>query len=147
MQPQARQDKLLVQEVGDELVVYDQKRHVAHSLNRTAALVWQNCDGQRTVADLAALLGLPLVVVARRSLGTLNHTLMTVEVALARQLRVAGVVVCETSTVTTFAETSNVEELRARLPVPILAVVPYRPGGYDGEIPELAGTDWWSLAD
>src|SRR5688500_10368791 len=32
---------------------------------------------QETVADLALALGLPLVVVARRSLGTLNHTLMT----------------------------------------------------------------------
>src|SRR4051794_12441109 len=41
---------------------------------------------RETVADLAAALGFPLVVVARRSLGTLNHTLMTVEVARARGL-------------------------------------------------------------
>jgi dethiobiotin synthetase len=98
-----------------------------------------------TVADLAALLRLPLVVVARRSLGTLNHTLMTVEIAKSRGLGVAGVVVSETSPVTTAAETANVEELRARLAVPVLAVVPHRPGGYGGEIPELAAVDWWSL--
>lgn len=99
-----------------------------------------------TVADLAALLRLPLVVVARRSLGTLNHTLMTVEIARTRRLDVAGVVVSETSPVTTKAEMGNVEELRSRLTVPILAVVPHRPGGYDDEIPELAVIDWWSLA-
>ena len=39
-----------------------------------------------TVADWAAELGLPLVVVARRSLGTLNHTLLTLEVAHSRRL-------------------------------------------------------------
>jgi dethiobiotin synthetase len=99
-----------------------------------------------TVADLAAALGLPVVVVARRSLGTLNHTLMTVEIASGRGLRVAGVVVSETSPVTTAAESANVEELRARLAVPVLAVLPHRPGGHDGEAPGLASVDWWSLS-
>jgi hypothetical protein len=54
--PDSRRDRLLVQEVGAELVVYDQERHRVHRLNRAAALVWQNCDGDHTVADLAALL-------------------------------------------------------------------------------------------
>src|SRR5262245_54652060 len=49
-----------------------------------------------TVADLAAPLGLPLVVVARRGLGTLNHPLLTVAAARSRGLAVAGVVVNET---------------------------------------------------
>src|SRR5436190_7478980 len=49
-----------------------------------------------TVADLVRVLGLPLIVVARRSLGTLNHTLLTVEAAQRRGLTVAGVVVSET---------------------------------------------------
>jgi hypothetical protein len=39
-----------------ELVVYDQKRHRVHILNRTSALVWRHCDGQTTVADMATLL-------------------------------------------------------------------------------------------
>jgi hypothetical protein len=56
MLPRARKHQLLVQEVGDELVVYDQERHQVHRLNRTAALVWRHCDGQTTVAELAALL-------------------------------------------------------------------------------------------
>jgi dethiobiotin synthetase len=120
---------------------------------RRAAMLVEGVGGllcpltaSETVADLAAHLRLPLVVVARRSLGTLNHTLLTVEVARTRGLRVVGVVVCETSPVTTRAEQDNVEELRARLTVPVLAVVPYRAGGYDEEIAALAGVDWWSLA-
>jgi len=56
MQPTARKEHLLIQEVGNELVIYDQERHHAHRLNPTAALVWRHCDGQRTVADLAQLL-------------------------------------------------------------------------------------------
>lgn len=63
MTPEARHDDLLVQAVGDELVVYDQKRHRVHRLNRTAALVWRHCDGRTGAADMAALLqkecGLP----------------------------------------------------------------------------------------
>lgn len=44
------------------------------------------------VADLARALGLPLLIVARAGLGTLNHTLLTLEAARRRGLRVAGVV-------------------------------------------------------
>jgi dethiobiotin synthetase len=100
-----------------------------------------------TVADLAAALGLPLVIVARRSLGTLNHTLLTAEVARGRGLRVAGVVVSETAPPEGLAEATNVEELRRRLAVPLLAVVPFQPGGEPGPLPEVAAVPWWRLCD
>lgn len=45
-----------------------------------------------SVRDLAADLALPLVVVARTGLGTINHTLLTVEAARAAGLHVAGIV-------------------------------------------------------
>src|ERR1051325_9891699 len=54
--PRARKEMLLIQAVGDELVVYDQERHRAHTLNATAAFVWRNCNGQNTVDDIAELL-------------------------------------------------------------------------------------------
>jgi len=44
------------------------------------------------LADLAVALGLPLVIVARAGLGTVNHTLLTIEAARARGLELAGVV-------------------------------------------------------
>ncbi len=56
MKPKARQEQLLVQEVGDEMVVYDQARDKAHRLNRTAATVWRHCDGQKGVAELSGVL-------------------------------------------------------------------------------------------
>jgi hypothetical protein len=56
MTPKVREDRLLLQEVGDELVIYDQERKVIHSLNATAALVWRHCDGQTSISDIAALL-------------------------------------------------------------------------------------------
>jgi dethiobiotin synthetase len=92
---------------------------------------------RETVADLVAALGLPLLVVARRSLGTLNHTLLTLEVARGRRLRVAGVVVSETAPVSGPAEETNVEELRRRVEAP-LAVVPHGAA-------EVPGVVWWSL--
>jgi dethiobiotin synthetase len=45
----------------------------------------------QTMADWIGLLGLPVVVVARTGLGTINHTLLTLEALRARALRVAGV--------------------------------------------------------
>jgi hypothetical protein len=56
MKPKARTDELVVKELGDEMLVYDLARHRAHCLNRTAAVVWRHCDGERTVAELAQLL-------------------------------------------------------------------------------------------
>jgi dethiobiotin synthetase len=44
------------------------------------------------VRDFAAELGLPLVIAARRGLGTINHTLMTIECARSADLEIAGVV-------------------------------------------------------
>jgi hypothetical protein len=55
MRPDARRDGLLFEEVGDELVIYDLQRHRAHQLNRTAALVWRHCDGQKTIAELTQI--------------------------------------------------------------------------------------------
>lgn len=55
MLPKARDDDLIVHPLGDEIVVYDVKRHDAHRLNQIAAQVWRNCNGARTPAELAAL--------------------------------------------------------------------------------------------
>lgn len=54
--PVARKEKLVVQEMPDEVLVYDLKQHKAHCLNKTAAFVWNQCDGQTNVSELAQLL-------------------------------------------------------------------------------------------
>ena len=45
------------------------------------------------VIHLAAMMGLPLVIVARPDLGTINHTLLTIYAARAAGLHVAGVII------------------------------------------------------
>lgn len=53
--PMARKSGLVVQEVPDEVLVYDLDTNKAHCLNQTAALVWKSCDGSRSVSDIAKL--------------------------------------------------------------------------------------------
>jgi hypothetical protein len=55
--PRARQDGLLVDAVGEELLLYDQNSHTAHCLSPIAACVWRHCDGKRDVTELAELAG------------------------------------------------------------------------------------------
>ena len=102
---------------------------------------------KETVADLVAALHLPLVVIARRSLGTLNHTLLTLEVAERRSLPVAVVVINETRPPQSLAEETNVLELRKRLQVPLLATVPFQNGSVDSPPASLEAVDWWKLAN
>lgn len=64
MLPRARKKGLVVREIGNELLVYDLQSFKASSLNRTATLVWRQCDGKTSLrqmnARIKAELGLPL---------------------------------------------------------------------------------------
>ena len=56
LQPRARTEGLVINDLTDEVLVYDLKRDKAHCLNQTAAAVWKLCDGQRTAAQIASLI-------------------------------------------------------------------------------------------
>jgi dethiobiotin synthetase len=99
-----------------------------------------------TVADLAVALRFPLILVARLGLGTLNHTLLTLEAARRRGLRLAGVVLNQTTESVGLAEETNLAELE-RLKVPVLAVLPHRPDDLRAATAPLVGIGWWSLCD
>src|SRR6476619_4633332 len=51
--PRKRKHRLVIDELADEVLVYDLDRHRAHCLNQTAALVWRECDGKSTAAEMA----------------------------------------------------------------------------------------------
>ncbi len=51
--PQMRAHGLVVDDLPDEVLVYDLDRHQAHCLNRSAALVWRACDGHSDPAEIA----------------------------------------------------------------------------------------------
>lgn len=101
---------------------------------------------RETVADLAEVLGAGLLVVTRRSLGTLNHTLMTLEVARRRGLKVVGLIVTETSPRQGMAEETCVRELVNRIEVPLLADIPFHGEGMNSVPEALAMVDWWERA-
>jgi dethiobiotin synthetase len=77
-----------------------------------------------SMADLAAELGLPLLVVARASLGTVNHTRLTLEAADARGLTLAGVVVSHGATPVSPADLENFRSLRVELGVRLVGEIP-----------------------
>lgn len=78
-------------------------------------------------ADLARELGLPLLVIARASLGTINHTLLTVNEAHRRGLAVAGILLNRTSATRGADEESNAAEIARLTHVPVLGTVEHLP--------------------
>lgn len=82
-----------------------------------------------TMADLARDLALPLLVVTRGRLGTVNHTLLTLEVAAGRGLPVAGVVLSHGPTPLASADAANLSILRELLGARLLGEIPpFDPG-------------------
>src|SRR5208283_50753 len=80
------------------------------------------------MSDLIKLFDIPLVIVARAGLGTINHTLLTVMYALREGIEVRGVIINNSGPAgDTIAERTNPEVLRKICPVPILATVPFIP--------------------
>lgn len=99
------------------------------------------------VADLAADIGFPLVIVARLGLGTINHTLLTLEAAQHRGLPVAGIVLnqCEPSEQGLAAET-NPAEIAARTDAAVLGVCKLGQSGGLLREGRLITMDWTELA-
>ena len=58
--PQARSNGIVVEELADEVLVYDLNRDRAHCLNQTAANVWKLCDGKSSPSEIASRLGTEL---------------------------------------------------------------------------------------
>lgn len=56
--PLARSEDLIIEELGDEVLVYDSRADKAHCLSPDAARVWSRCDGSTPTDGLVAQLGL-----------------------------------------------------------------------------------------
>ena len=92
---------------------------------------------ENMMADLALYLKLPLLIISRTGLGTINHTLLSVEVARQRGVEVAGVIFNHLGPRKGLAERTNPSVIRHFLDVPVLGEIPYAPflkkRGRDGE--------------
>jgi len=54
--PVARKTGLVIQEMAEEVLVYDLETNKAHCLNQTAAAVWKFCDGKNSVSDISKII-------------------------------------------------------------------------------------------
>jgi len=77
--------------------------------------------------DVIGLLKLPLIIVARTALGTINHTLLTVREAQRAGIRVHGIILNKVSLEPDEAEDTNPEVIHTVAKVPLLGQVPYIP--------------------
>lgn len=109
-------------------------------------------DEAHTMLDVAKWLGLPAVIVARPALGTINHTLLTIDALRTADVKIAGVVInrypAENASI---AEETNPREIEKWGKVPVLCIVPEtkQPIGLNMPADILAATDrvdWARLA-
>jgi dethiobiotin synthetase len=77
------------------------------------------------MADLADRLKLPVLIVARPTLGTINHTLLTVEAARHRGLTVLGVVFSRQSRVRDASDATNLETIARHGNVRVFGMLPW----------------------
>ena len=84
-------------------------------------------DRRRDVIDLAETLGLPVVLVARAGLGTLNHTGLSLRLLESRRIPVLAVVLSRSSPVRDPSVEDNAGWLARRHGVRVIGPVPYLP--------------------
>lgn len=123
---------------------------IAHAYTRLATtadvVVVEGAGGWRVplsasadMADLAARLGLPVVLVVGLKLGCLNHAILTADAIRARGLPFAGWIGNRLDPAMLETE-ANLAALAARLPGPCLGVMPFVADGDAG-----ARLDWLHL--
>jgi dethiobiotin synthetase len=74
--------------------------------------------------DLIAALDTPMVIVARPGLGTINHTLLTREVARERKIEVAGIIINNYIERPSLAERTNPHVIRRYSSAELLGIMP-----------------------
>lgn len=101
-------DLVLVEGAGGLLVRYDQ--------------------AGATLADLAAQLAVPVLVVTAAGLGTLDYTALTLEAIAARRLRLAGVVIGSWPRYPDLADRENLTDLETITGGPLAGLLPEHSG-------------------
>jgi dethiobiotin synthetase len=101
---------------------------------------------RETIADLALALRYPLLIIARLGLGTINHTLLTVEAARSRGLPVAGIVLNEAEPLASLSGTEeNPVEIERRCRVPVLGILRHDRSSLTRSDGSEVSIDWATL--
>jgi dethiobiotin synthetase len=101
-------------------------RHAAVLVEGAGGLLVPLTDSE-TYADLAVALALPVLVVARAGLGTVNHTALTLEALRRRGLEVAAIVLNRASAPDDPSVPYNAAEIARLTHREPLATLPYEP--------------------
>ncbi len=80
------------------------------------------------VSDIIKKLNLPVIIVSRPTLGTINHTLLTVEHALKKGLKVLGIIInYNNAPGADISEETNPHIIAELSPTPVLGILPHCP--------------------
>ena len=137
--PEAASPHLAAQAAGDELlgtqITGELSKLQDSCLDHNRRLIVEGAGGvavplstdDHTIMDLAAQSGLPLVVVTRPHLGTLNHTLLTIMALKQRRLPILGLVMNYHDRVRPSLATQTARSELERLgSIPVLAEIAYQ---------------------
>jgi dethiobiotin synthetase len=142
----------LAAELAGETVDPERLVAAAHEqAARAQALVCEGVGGllvplarDYLVRDLIGELSLPVVIAARPGLGTINHSLLTVEAARAVALRVQAVVLTPWPDQPSAMELSNRATIERFAEVPVIGLPPTDPAGLAAAGAVLPVSDWLS---
>ena len=89
--------------------------------------------GKYTYLDLASMMGLPVLIVARPGLGTINHTLLSISALKGRNIAIAGIVInYALDWKPGLAEETNPAVIEKISGIRILGIIPYASRRFDG---------------
>jgi dethiobiotin synthetase len=88
--------------------------------------------GHYTYLDLACAMGLPVLIVARPGLGTINHTLLTISALKGRNIQIAGIVINHALDWRPgLAEETNPAVIEKISGIRIVGIIPYASRSFD----------------
>ena len=99
-----------------------------------------------TIAELARQLEYPVLIVAANRLGTINHTLLTIEAVRQSGLPLLGVVLSNLSAEQDESNPSNAEEIARRASIPWLGTIDYGEQSLRTRSGAIAAIDWRFIA-
>jgi dethiobiotin synthetase len=98
-------------------------------------------NARQDTADMAKMLGLPVILVVGMRLGCINHALLSAQAVRQRGLTLAGWVANRIDPDMPFVQ-DNIAALEQRLEAPLIGVVPYCKGHSAAEVARLLRTDF-----
>ncbi|MBI1882970.1 MAG: dethiobiotin synthase [Chlamydiae bacterium] len=102
-------------------------------------------SGVLDVADLVLKLNLPLLIVTHLRLGTLNHTLLTVDYARQKGLQIKGLIFCESRVAKDWASKTNPQALQRLTQLPLLGHIPCLKGRFGEKVEKAVRENFISL--